>query len=112
MKKLATLTLAAAALATPALAGTMTISFANDSGETVVMTFDDATGTATVEGQEGSFPYTFDADANQLCGDATGEGEVCATFAEKNEAPTVGDTGAYTTSDGGSGTATITAMSE
>ena len=112
MKKLATLTLAAAALATPALAGTMTISFANDSGETVVMTFDQATMKGSVEGAEGEFDYTWDAETKTLCGDATGEGEVCATLAEANEPPAVGDASAYTTSDGGSGTATITAMSE
>ena len=111
MKKLIALSAAAAALAMPAMAGTMTISFANDSGETVVMTFDDETNTATVEGQDGSFAYTWDAEANKLCGDATGEGEVCATFAETAE-PAVGVASAYTTSDGGSGTATITAMSE
>ena len=91
MKKLIALTAATAALALPAMAGTMTISFANDNGETVVMTFDDSTNTATVEGQEGSFAYTWDAEANKLCGDATGEGEVCATFAEKAE-PSVGTT--------------------
>ncbi len=111
MKKFIALTAATAALAMPAIAGTMTISFANDNGETVVMTFDDATMTATVEGAEGSFAYTWDAEANKLCGDATGEGEVCATFAEKAE-PAVGVSSAYSTSDGGSGTATITAMAE
>ena len=112
MKKLIALTAATVAFAMPAMAATMTISFANDSGETVVMTFDDSTNTATVEGQEGSFAYTWDAEANKLCGDATGEGEVCATFAESNDEPAVGDSSAYSTSDGGSGTATITAMAE
>lgn len=110
MKKTISVALVALALATPAFAASMTMSFASDDGTTVTMTFD-GEGTATVEGQEGSFPYTWDEETRELCGDATGEGEVCATFAEAGE-PSVGQTSAYTTSDGGSGTATITAMSE
>lgn len=112
MKKIATLAISAMVFSAPALAGTMTISFANDDGTTTVMTFDDATMTATAEGVEGSFAYTWDADANAICGDPTGEGEVCATFAEKSDAPAVGTTSAYTLSTGGGGTATVTALSE
>jgi len=112
MKKLIALTAATAMFAMPAMAAKMTISFANDDGNTVVMTFDQATMKGSVEGVDGEFDYTYDAEARKLCGDATGEGEVCATFAEANEAPAVGDTSAYTTSDGGSGTATITALEE
>lgn len=110
MKKTISVALAALALATPAFAASMTMSFANDNGETVAMTFD-GEGTATIEGEDVSFPYTWDEETRTLCGDPTGEGEVCATFAEAGE-QTVGQTSAYTTSDGGSGTATITAMSE
>ena len=112
MKKTIVSAIAAAALAAPAMASSLTISFASDDGTTTIMTFDQASMTATVEGADGSFPYTWDAEANKLCGDATGEGEVCATFDSANETPAVGDTSAYTTSDGGGGTATITAMSE
>ena len=111
MKKLIAMSAATAMFAMPAMAGTMTISFANEDGTTQVMTFDDSTNTATVEGVDGSFAYTWDAEAGKLCGNPTGEGEVCATFAEKAE-PSVGATSAYTTSEGASGTATITAMSE
>jgi len=97
-------------MAAPAIAGSITMSFAGDDGTTAVMTFNED-GTAKVEGADGTFEYTWDAEANKLCGDATGEGEVCAIFADKSE-PSVGLESAYTTSDGGSGTATITAMSE
>ena len=110
MKKTLMAAAAAFALGAPAFAASMTISFANDDGTTAVMTFD-GEGTATIEGQEGSFPYTWDEETRTLCGDATGEGEVCATFAEAGD-PEVGQATGYTTSTGGSGTATITAMSE
>lgn len=112
MKKLLTLSAAAAALAMPALAGTMTISFANDDGTNPVMTFDDSTMTATMEGVEGSFDYTWDVEANAICGDPLGEGEVCATFTETETNIAVGMTSAYTLSTGGGGTATVTAVSE
>lgn len=112
MKKLITATLAAATLGAPAFAATITISFANDNGETVTMSFDDETMTATVDGVDGSFDYTFDEATRTICGNYTGEGESCATFAEVNETPAIGDTSAYTTNDGGSGTATITALAE
>ena len=112
MKKLLSLSAAAAALAMPAIAGTMTISFANDDGTTSVMTFDDSTMTATLEGAEGSFPYTWDAEANAICGDPLGEGEVCATFTESETNVAVGTSSAYTLSSGGGGTATVTAVSE
>ena len=106
------LTAATIALALPAMAGTMTISFANDDGTTSVMTFDDATMTATLEGADGTFDYTWDAEANAICGDPLGEGEICATFTEKEQSVAVGTASAYTLSTGGGGTATVTAVSE
>lgn len=112
MKKLMTLAAATAALAMPAIAGTMTISFANDDGSNPVMTFDDETMMATMEGVEKPFAYTWDAEANSICGDPLGEGEVCATFTETETNIAVGTTSAYTLSTGGGGTATVTAVSE
>lgn len=112
MKKVLISAITAAALAAPAFAASVTLKFDNADGSSVTMTFDDATMTGTVEGVDGSFAYTWDADTNTICGDATGEGEVCATFDSANNPPAVGDTSAYTTSDGGSGTATVTAVSE
>lgn len=112
MKKLITLTAATFALAAPAFAASITLKFDNADGTSQTMTFDDSTMTATVEGAESSFAYTWDAEANKICGNPTGEGEICATFDTVNEAPTVGDTSGYTTSDGGSGTATVTALAE
>ena len=112
MKKFMALTAATVALALPAMAGTMTISFANDDGVTTVITFDDSTMKGTVEGVDGTFDYTWDAEANALCGNPTGEGDVCATFTEKEQAIAVGTASAYTLSTGGGGTATVTAVSE
>ena len=80
-------------------------------GTTNVMTFNDD-GTASVEGVDGTFAYTWDEDARKLCGDYTGEGEVCATLENDGVEPAVGLTTAYTTSDGNSGVAEITAMVE
>lgn len=112
MKKLITLAAATAAFTLPAMAGTISIELANDDGNTVVLTLDDATKTATTEGVEGSFAYTFDVDTATLCGDPMGEGEICATFADVSGTPAVGDTTTYTTSDGGSGTSTVIAITE
>lgn len=111
MKKTISVVLAALALAAPAFAASMTISFAADEGgDPLVITFD-GEGTASVEGSEDTFAYTWNEETRELCGDATGEGEVCATMAESGD-PEVGQSTAYTTSAGTSGTATITAMSE
>ena len=112
MKKLSVMTAAAAMLAMPAMAQKMTISFASDDGNTVEITFNQATMKGSAEGLDGEFDYTWDAETRTLCGDGTGQGETCATFAEANETPAVGDTSAYTTSYGGSGTATITALED
>lgn len=101
--------------AAPALAQSMTIEFAPDEGEAAVWMFESTSETGGVytapDGTTG--PYTWDAEAATLCGtmEETGE-EVCATFDEVGEEPAVGDTTGYTASDGTSGTATITAMSE
>ncbi len=108
MKKTLILAAAAAFLAAPAFAVTMTIEFAGDDGTTLAVTLDDATGTATMNGV--TMPYTWDAEAMTLCA-AAPEGDVCATFAEQTE-PVVGASSAYTSTTGNSGTATITAIAE
>lgn len=112
MKKILIATLTAALVAAPAFAGSMTVGFTDAAeGTTTVMTFDED-GTASVEGVEGTFPYTWDEATKELCGDATGEGEVCATIATEGAEPAVGQKSAYTTSDGRSGMSEITAMTE
>ncbi|MHA7859632.1 MAG: hypothetical protein ACX94D_16230 [Henriciella sp.] len=108
MKKFIAAALAAGFIAAPALAATITVSFANDDGTTQEWTFDDATGMATTG--DISVPYTFDQEAGVLCADIPEQGEVCATF--DGVAQAVGDSAGYTLSTGGAGTATITAMAE
>lgn len=108
MKKFITAALAAGFIAAPALAATVTVSFASDDGTTQEWTFDDATNTATMG--DISAPYTFDQEAGVLCADIPEQGEVCATF--DGVAQAVGESAGYTLSTGGAGTATITAMAE
>lgn len=108
MKKFVSAALAAAFLAAPAFAASITLSFANDDGTTQEWTFDSETNMATAGDLE--VPYTWDEDAATLCADIPDQGEVCATFSEVAQA--VGESSPYTLSIGGGGTATITAMSE
>ena len=113
MKKLVAIAAASAAFVMPALAGTTTISFASEDGTTAVLTFDNLTMTATVEGVEGSeHTYTWDDETSTVCGNPTGEGEICATFEGVTGPPAVGNSHAYTSTDGSSGTATVTAVTE
>lgn len=109
MRKLMVAVAATAMIGAPAYAGTMTISFASDSGETQVWSFDDATGTAS--SGDLSAPYTWNAEENTICA-TTAEGDICATFEEASETPAVNDSSRYTTNTGTAGTATITAMTE
>ena len=107
MKKFAMAALAAAFMAAPALAASITVSFANDDGTTQVWTFD---GEGTATSGDLSAPYTWDQEAAKLCADVPEQGEVCATF--DGVAQAVGETSNYTLSTGGTGTATITEMTE
>lgn len=113
MKKTLAAICAAALFATPALAASMTIEFAQEGGETQSWTFEPTSETGgTYTAPDGSTgDYTWDKGSNTLCG-MTAEGELCATFEAANNEPAVGDTSAYTSSDGSSGTATITALTE
>ncbi len=108
MKKIITAMIAAGFIAAPALAASVTVSFASDDGTTQEWTFDQETSMATMG--DLSVPYTFDQEAGVLCADIPDQGEVCATF--DGVAQAVGDSAGYTLSTGGSGTATITAMEE
>ena len=107
MKKFLIAVTAATLSAGPALAATMTISFAPDDGEAQVWTFDADTSTATTG--DLSVPYTWDADARSLCAQLE-SGELCAVFETVSETPAINDSTRYTTSAGGAGTATITGM--
>jgi len=107
MKKLVTLAIASGLLAMPAVAASITLSFAGDNGITQVWTFD-GEGTATTGAL--TTTYTWDEEARILCADVPDQGEVCATF--ETTAQAVGESSAYTLSTGDTGTATITAISE
>jgi len=107
MKKFVTVAIAAGFLAMPALAASITLSFAGDDGTTQVWTFD-GEGTATMG--DLTTTYTWDEVARLLCADVPNQGEVCATF--ETAAQSVGESSAYTLSTGDTGTATITAISE
>ena len=108
MKKFGTAALAAGLLAAPAFAASITVSFASDDGPTQEWTFDQDTGMATMG--EISAPYTWDEDARKLCVDIPEQGEVCGVF--DSVAQAVGESSSYTLTDGTTGTATVTAMSE
>ncbi|MEL6324394.1 MAG: hypothetical protein AAFQ84_09230, partial [Pseudomonadota bacterium] len=77
-----------------------------DGGETQVWSFNSDTGMATTG--DITVPFTYDEASRTICGEME-DGKICATFEEAAE-QVVGATSAYTTSDGNSGTATITAM--
>jgi len=104
MKKFALVAVSAALLSAPAFAETITVEFADVDGTKVVVAFDSAAGTATVDGE--AFPSAYDAATNTVCTQAP-DGEICATM--ESEAGDVGSSSAYTTNQGGSGTATVLA---
>lgn len=109
MRKFLALAAAGALFATPVLAQTMTVEFADDAGQAITVTLaGDGTYTAS-DGTAGT--YTWDIETKTLCG-TSDEGTLCATIAEATETPAVGDSSPYTTDAGGSGTATITALEE
>lgn len=98
--------------AVPALAQTMTIEFAEADGTTAVWVFMEDGIAIGPDGMMAT--YTYDEAARTLCGEIEGGDppRMCATFAEANEEPAVGDTSAYTTDAGTAGTATIIAIEE
>lgn len=106
MKK--TLILAAFTMAAlPAFAATTTVEFAPAEGEKLVAVFSDDM-TVTFNGGA-PVAYTMDEAAATVCSSVNGA-ENCATFETwGNE---VGHVTPYTTSQGSSGTATVTAKTE
>ena len=94
-----------ALIATPALASSTTVQFANSNGQTTVAVFD-SNGTVSINGAAPA-PYTIDQAAKKICGDAGGQ-QLCVTFAEMGT--DVGFSTTYTDTAGNSGTATITAV--
>ncbi len=94
-------------IASPALASSTTVEFADKaSGNKIVVTFG-SDGMAT--GADGSPPvaYTLDNDSKKLCSTYQDQ-PVCLTFKELGN--TVGFKTPYTDDKGNSGVATITAM--
>lgn len=97
-----------ALMATPALAASTTVEFANSgTGQTTSVVFN-SDGTASANGAAPS-PYTVDQAAKKICGEVQGQ-QLCVTFGEMGT--TVGFTTSYSDNAGNSGTATITAVSE
>lgn len=106
MKKI--LTLSAFALAAlPAMAASTTVEFVPAEGEKVVIVFNDD-GTAIMNGAA-PVAYTMDEAARQVCSTVDGQSN-CATF--ETWGAEIGHTTPYTTSQGSSGVATVTAKTE
>jgi len=102
------LTLAALTLAAlPALAATTTVEFAPAEGDTLVAVFADD-GTVSFNGGA-AVPYTMDEAGKTICSSVNGA-DNCATF--ETWGTDVGHVTPYTTSQGSSGTATVTAKTE
>jgi hypothetical protein len=96
------------ALALPAMAATTTVEFVPASGaDKVVAVFSDD-GTVSFNGAP-AVAYTMDQDTRTICS-VMGEAENCATFETWGEE--VGHSTPYTTSQGSSGIATVTAKTE
>lgn len=108
MKKFLAAVLAAGFIAAPAFAASITVSFANDDGTSQEWTFD---GEGTATSGDITASYTMDEEAGVLCATMPDETEVCVTFDEQ-VAQEVGASSTYSLSTGGTGTATITALSE
>lgn len=107
MKTALTLALLSA-LALPAMAASTTVEFVPASGaDTVVAVFSDD-GMVSFNGAD-AVPYTMDQDTRTICS-MMGEAENCATFETWGE--DVGHSTPYTTSQGSSGTANVTAKTE
>jgi opacity protein-like surface antigen len=107
MKKFFLGAAAAALLSTPAFAETVTLEFAAEGEDAVVLLLDPAANTVTYNGDTSA--ASWDAATNTLCSQ-TPDGEICATMADVPETPTVGHTTTFTTNDGKSGTVTVVSV--
>ena len=95
-----------------AFAAVTTIEFTPAEGEAVTIAFDDATGKSTNVATGEVSDYTFNQDSGELCGtDAEGQ-PLCVTFENSTAETKVGDEGAYTASNGASGTAKVIDIQE
>ena len=113
MKKFIALSTATALLAMPAIAGSLTMTYTEEGGTPTAVVYDSTTNTATIEGSDVSFDYTWDAEANKVCGLAIPEiGDLCVTFEGDAKTPEVGAEISYTADNGTSGTAVVTAYTE
>lgn len=102
------LALAALALAAmPAMAATTTVEFTPAEGDKLVAVFADD-GTVSFNGGA-AVPYTMDEAGKTICSSVNGA-DNCATF--ETWGTDVGHVTPYTTSQGGGGTATVTAKTE
>ena len=99
---------AALEFALPALASTTTVEFVPTSGADKVVAVFSSDGTVSFNGGE-AVPYTMDQETRTICSTMAGA-ENCATFDTWGE--DVGHSTPYTTSQGSSGTANVTATTE
>ncbi len=110
MKKLFAVLGATVLFASAAHATKTTIEYVPTEGDTVTVQYDDSTMTSknVTSGNEGT--YTYDEETATVCGTGAEGAEVCATF--ENPGTEVGHETPFTTNDGRSGTAKITAVEE
>ena len=106
MKKLIAAAILAAAAAGVASAETKTLTYASSMGEMEVV-YDFATNKAEIPAFGMFVDFTYDAEKDELCSTSQ-MGERCTTFEEK--LTEVGQTTTYTSSDGNTGTVTLTAV--
>lgn len=110
MKKFVMTGVAALALALPAMAGTVTLSFQPEAGTPPVVVTLDGEGNATMEdGSVGT--YTWTVETGTLCG-VFGEAETCAVIEDTGEEMAVGATAPFTAGDDVSGTVTVVALED
>ncbi len=109
MKKIIAAMSIAALMAAPAFARKVTVEYTSADGDVNVLVFDETA--MTVTSGDITTAFTMDFEAKTTCGQAP-DGEICITYDELPETPTVGFTTNYTTNTGGSGVAVITAVEE
>lgn len=108
MKRFALMTAVLALTAAPAFATKTTVTFTPAEGEPVAVVFDSETNMATIGDVEA--PYVLDAEAKTVCGELPDGTKSCATFDEMPEEPGVGFSTGYTSTDGSTGVAEVTAI--
>ena len=109
MKKILVSASALMLVAAPAYAAKITLTFTPDEGDVSVWVLDNETNMAS--NGDMTVPYTWDEASKTLCA-VTEEGDLCATVETTSETPALGDTAAYTSTNGDSGTVEITGMED